>query len=127
MLIKGVPIFEMKRIADELGFRLDNVRERGRYYGLVLRMAVPTNKRKPETLRYRKLRWRGDGWTGAVCYHGHWEFMERVFAINPNAVIRTKMSTYKGLEGFKANAPGVAHANVGSMMTPSTYGSLCEC
>ncbi len=139
MKVKGVSEAQIRAIAADLGFRLDNTRSEGRYFLFVLRMATPIGRggwrKAPQAaLRYRKRGYsshmRGSGafgGNGAVCFHGHKEFMERIFKFNPDAVIRTKMAAYLGLDSFNEQFPGVGAKNVGSMMYPLRYEDACDC
>ena len=38
---------------------------------------------------------------GAVCWHGHRDFLRVLFALAPNAEVRTTMATYKGATHFE--------------------------
>lgn len=55
----------------------------------------------------------------AVCWHGHRDFMTRLFALLPTCTLRTALATYRGREGFEQNYP--------SQMLPQTYSDLCHC
>lgn len=124
MRVKGVDAFTIKRIAEQCGdFRLDNMRQEGRYICFVLRMAVPV---KSGVTKFRKRGFSGK-WTFAVCYHGHKQFMEQIFRHNPDAVIRTCKAAYKGVNDFKFKATSVGYTNAGSNWNPQPYNSQCEC
>lgn len=41
---------------------------------------------------------------GAVCWHGHYEFMLELFTLKPDARIRTSMAYYRGREDFLEKA-----------------------
>lgn len=139
MKIKGVTEAEIVAIADYLGFQFTNLRHEGNYTLGVLRMATNIGRKgwrkaPPEALRYRKKGFytmsRGSdayGGNGAVCFHGHKKFMEGVFAINKDAIIRTKMAAYLGRESFESQWPHVQRSNMGSMFMPVEYGDACNC
>lgn len=63
----------------------------------------------------------------AVCWHGHRDFMFKLFELDPNARLQTAMADYRGMEGFRATYPETAHKNVGSMMFPVSAQDECHC
>ncbi len=141
MKVKGVSVAECRAIAADLGFRPENERREGRYWCFVLRMATPIGRAgwrraSPEALRYRKRSYhatvygKGDGafgGSGAVCFHGHRKFMRRLFEVNPEAVVRTKLAAYLGTEDFEEKWPAVGQRNVGSVAYPISYDESCDC
>lgn len=139
MKIKGITEAEIVAIAKGLGFQFTNLRHEGNYTCGVLRMATNIGRKgwkkaSREALRYRKRGFQamtggsnGFGGNGAVCFHGHKVFMEGIFALNPNAIIRTKMASYLGLESFKEKFPDVGSSNMGSMFQPYQYEDACNC
>lgn len=121
--------------ADGTGkFRADNDRIMGRYFGFVLRMAENTPTRKAEreddhhpAMRYRKLGSDMKRWTGAVCFHGHKEFMDRVFERFPDAIIRTKLAAYLGREDFEAKWSATGMDRHGPAYMGMQYREFCNC
>lgn len=63
----------------------------------------------------------------AACYHGHYAFMERLFDLAPEAIIRSAMATFKGVEDFEEKAEEVECRNVGAPIYPTYYGDACDC
>lgn len=63
----------------------------------------------------------------AVCYHGHFAFMDALYRLAPDAVLITAMQRYDGAEDFRRKAGAVAERNIGSMMQPLDYGDACDC
>ena len=130
MKIKGVSEQAIYNVAYGLGFRPDNVRRKGNYTLFVLRMALPTPPRKANpnhpALHYRKHGY-SKNWTFAVCFHGHKEFMDRIFEINPNAIIRTCKAAYLGMNDFANKFESVGDLNAGSMLNPIRYRDMCNC
>jgi hypothetical protein len=63
----------------------------------------------------------------AVCWHGHRDFMAKLFASFPNARIQTAIADYRGIADFDAKYIDTAHKNVGSMMFPVSAWTVCEC
>jgi hypothetical protein len=62
--------------------------------------------------------------TPNASWEAHRDVLREVFRLAPDAVIETRMATYKGADGFEQEFPATAHANVGSMMFPATMPSL---
>ena len=50
--------------------------------------------------------------------------MSALYDIAPNAVIRTALATYRGVEGFQDNFGATYYTNAGSPMAPQAYGEL---
>jgi hypothetical protein len=138
-------------------FRLDNMRSEGNYTLFVLRMAngTPTERERKwfdqahtrklspseeqtyrwiaERMLYRRrgisrMMWgRGPQYGTAVCFHGFKVFMDRVFDLNPKAIIRTSKAAYLGIDDFNAKWPSIGSQNVGSQMCPVQYEECCDC
>jgi hypothetical protein len=45
--------------------------------------------------------------------------------VNPNAVIRSGLAVYKGVDGFEETYPATAHQNIGSMFQPAYMPEQC--
>jgi hypothetical protein len=73
--------------------------------------------------------WRKDGRRNvhAVCFHGHWHFMKRVFDLDPAAKFVTGLDTWDGLDDFMERAEHSGMRNMGSMMYPEQYREQCDC
>lgn len=142
MIARGVEVERLERIAAGLGFRLEHLRPVGRGWGFVLRVARPLAQDKADTgdpafrLKGRRKvpsyraqsRYHGDRWTnGSVCWHGHAEFMRRLFDAFPAARLDSKVARYEGRVGFLASYEGTGSRNVGSMMSPVALGDSCRC
>jgi len=109
MRIDGLTLSQMERIAQQTGVELYNVRVHP------LRPThIECGLRPPHGAQtYRKRSFSGrQCW--AVCYHGHYEFLRRVFAAN-------------GKAEFEEKAPTVGEANVGSMGQPVQFRDACDC
>lgn len=63
----------------------------------------------------------------AACWHAHRDFLAALFAVAPDAVIRSSLAVYRGQVGFEATFPFTYYHNAGSMIDPQAYGSLCDC
>jgi hypothetical protein len=135
MKIKGLKANEIAACAMLAGsFKLENVRTIGNYVLFTLRMANCTPTRKAEReddhhpdMRYRKLGSDMKRWTGAVCFHGHKAFMDEIFNVNPDAIIRTMRGTYKGKDEFDRTWANNGSGNIGSMFQPVQYREACNC
>lgn len=63
----------------------------------------------------------------AVCWHGHFYFMDEVFTEDPDARIISAVATYNGREGFLEGAPPTGDKNIGSQFYPLSYRDACDC
>tara|TARA_Y100000310_G_C20214602_1_gene592946 strand:- start:36 stop:407 length:372 start_codon:yes stop_codon:yes gene_type:complete len=64
----------------------------------------------------------------AVCWHGHLAFYRKLFAVVPNAKIRTTMANYNSREELEDKKLDSYWKQAGSMMYPWSYGADgCEC
>lgn len=139
MKIKGLTEQQIRACAEEAGaFRLDNVRKIGNFVFFTLRMrnCTPTRKAEREDdhhpdMRYRKLGSNMERWTGAVCFHGHKEFMDAIFEMNPNAVIVTVVARYAGKEDYDRKWVGAGMrrnvATTGPAYHGTQYREMCNC
>ena len=63
-------------------------------------------------------------WSGRRMKKASWEafrdVLRAILKAHPDAVIRTSMATYRGLEGFESTYRSTAYKNIGSMMSPTT-------
>jgi hypothetical protein len=64
---------------------------------------------------------------GAVCWHGHRDFMRRLFDLAPDAVIISSFIRYDGAADFERKHLSTYDRNVGSQIDPVCYGDLCDC
>jgi len=121
MYAKGVTIKEINAIAAECGFTTDaSLNNRGQ-----IRFRIfPTSDRQ------RKL---STGWgsrgrrVNAVCWHGHRDFMYKMFDKFPHATLKTSIVTYKGLDDFTEKFNETGWKNVGPMIAPVFYREACKC
>lgn len=56
-------------------------------------------------------------------WEAHRDVMAALFKLDPDAVIRTALATYRGKADFERQYPATAHANRGSVMNPVTIRS----
>lgn len=56
-------------------------------------------------------------------WEAHRDVMAALFKLDPDAVIRTALATYRGKADFERQYPTTAHANRGSRMNPVTIRS----
>ena len=121
MEIKGVPLWEVNRIAAECGFKT-NARFNRR--GKVVFRIFPTSDRQ------RKL---STGWgsrgrrVNAVCWHGHRDFMYKLFDKFPHATLKTMLATYRGLDDFTKKFEDTGWTNDGPMIAPVFRREACKC
>jgi hypothetical protein len=143
-----VSLADLDEIASDLGFAVDGAREvestrvRGIYKGKhVIRFVLrPTAADKIDGGRSKRFQMvRSDSYRAternpgghkcvhAVCWHGHYHFMRRVFALDEGATFDTGMDTWAGLSDFLTRAPNSGARNIGSMIEPLRYDAACEC
>jgi hypothetical protein len=127
-------IEDLHRLAWELDVTLyqatvGTIRSRGKFAG---KREFSFLLRPGKTDRFRLIR--DDSYTKsgrrriwAVCWHGHWHFMRRVFALDPSATFKTAIDTWAGLDDFLARAEHSGQRNIGSIMYPSQYREACDC
>lgn len=135
MIVKGLNKLEMEQAAAEVGVRfgegltpLNDKRDRWRCRLATVQVPYTGPRGGRHTKgKYERQSWRGRRLTSCVCWHGYRDFMQEVFRVNPNAVIKTGFAKYEGLAGFEENYRNTYYKNVGSMMSPAAYGDLCFC
>lgn len=70
-------------------------------------------------------------WSGRrgpwACWHAYRDVLSELFDVNPEARIRTSLTTYDGARGFQLNYPATAYKNIGSMVSPAYMPELCDC
>ena len=70
----------------------------------------------------------------SVCFHGHFQFMREVYALAPEAVIRSGLRlmgeneiVYRSLADLERIAPAVGETNIGSGRYPLALEDACVC
>lgn len=63
----------------------------------------------------------------AVCWHGHADFMTRVYLRDPAARIETGIATYADAADFAARYVETAFRNIGAPIAPVSMASACRC
>lgn len=63
----------------------------------------------------------------AVCWHGFRDYFRAVYAIEPDAVFRTALDTWRGSRDFEARFADSGHRNVGAPIMPISACEACEC
>jgi hypothetical protein len=134
MEIRGVPPVALLKLAVRCHLRLDVRSVKDDRDGLpVVRCGLKTSGTGPD-LRYGRIgvmRSRKTGkhrrLPGRVCWHGHRDFLKRVFNLVPSAVVRTSFATYRGEtgpQGFLSLFPATYHSPAGQGFV---FGELCDC
>lgn len=123
---------ELNEIAKSLGIRSDftyvgHARDgQNRYSG----------KLYPESDKFRRLGFhettRGNRLrVNAVCAHGHYAFMKKLFDIDPEASVESSFTRQFHDKVTRVNLEAMhrenLYRNIGSMMEPAFYGELCVC
>ena len=131
MLVKGITEKQIIQTAKKVGVAINDgnfyrngngITKNGNYLSFTLRIKPGA----PLDVKYRKYGFSGRR-TYHVCYHGHYEFMRRLYEINPNTIIRSTMAVYKNLEEFEKLAGNVAIVNVGNAYQPQMFSEKCDC
>jgi hypothetical protein len=122
MIIYGVPMADLIRLADSTDARVDSVKVQGKGIRFILR---PTGE------RYRKVNPISKRRTAVFCWHGHFEYLRELFHAYPAAKVKTDMVTYDGATDFHAKAwdTGTVRLNTHpqSPWYPFTVADCCHC
>lgn len=143
MIIRGLSREQLEECARQAQVRLYNMRPKGTGWALVLR---PMPELCPSCLGSGGIGHcnrcgasgyvgSGDKWRSrkrgrrvwAVCFHGHMDFMLRVFDKNVQATIISSIARYDGLRNFAEKFMRVGELNVGSMLEPVCADEACDC
>ena len=118
MIARGVTREQLEQAAANVGVDVSRrLRPEGRGFRFTLSLIGERYRRKSHTGRR----------IAAVCYHGHYAFMEALFQQVPTAVIVSSMMRYDGVEDFWYNAAHAGSRNVGSIAVPMSYDEACYC
>ena len=63
----------------------------------------------------------------AACWHAHRDMFRAIFAINPEARIKSATADYRGVDHFEATFEATGYQNIGSMAQPMQHREACEC
>lgn len=64
----------------------------------------------------------------SACWHAHRDFMREVFAINPDARIRTALADYRGEDNFELKFPSTAYGGgMAGAANIESIGDACNC
>jgi len=117
MLVKGTDRYTLTVAAAAIGVDLQRLADRGAWTKFRL---------SPNGDRYRHISHTGRR-VNAVCWHGHRDFMLKLFELCPDAILKTSLATYKGREDFLKQFESTGWNNCGSMAMPLTYRHACKC
>lgn len=131
MKVYDVPLRDLKLIADTLGIRFEGnetftTKGKVRVQG---RLLPPHNKPNP----YQRISvgWGNSGRKiAAICWHGHRDFMAKVFLHYPDARItssRIGAIDYNGEDEFNEKHEDTAYIQVGPRISPSYMCEACSC
>lgn len=146
----SVTLDTLHDIASDMGIEVTNdadngIRTRSKYKGKrALGFSLRPDKSQPKVEGTRSKQWqlvrdnpfggagmgvRGDGRRNvhAVCWHGHYNFMLRIFNLDATATFATGFDTWAGRNDFLDRAPMSGNANIGSIMYPLQYREACDC
>jgi len=114
MHVWGVSDADLSRIANEVGVEMRGTAKAFRI------LPIPGG-------RYQRLSHDGTRRVHAVCWHGHRDFMVRLFDEYPEARLKSAMADYRGRDDFIETHEATASRNIGSIMNPTQYGMACLC
>ena len=63
----------------------------------------------------------------SACWHAHRDFMRAVFAIVPEARIKSSFIDYQDSEDFEQRHRATGNRNIGSQMSPLYFNEACDC
>ena len=116
MYVKGVPIGYLWQTADDIGVNIIELKG-GRKKGSVQFRLGPIGD------KYRRVSARGAR-IYAVCYHGYYEFIQRIYKLYSEAEVGTEREIYQSARDFEIKAPQVGGDKIGSKMI---YRNACLC
>lgn len=92
----------------------------------------PTDWKDPETgdRKYQRISasaFQGERRVAAVCWHGFRDFFRACFEIEPDAVFRTALDTWKGSGDFEDRYRESGFRNSGSIAYPIAACQVCRC
>lgn len=129
MRIRGATVRNGELAALDVGVVLSNVRK-------VVGARPSTSgfdcvlKLGPDGTKYRRMSADKTRWVAAVCYHGHLDWMDRLFVEAPGAIISTGHmgeTTYTSRDDLWAKCGDVAERNIGGEAHPVEYQTACCC
>ena len=125
MKLKGITPEQLNQIIKEVNethkstIRANYGTPRGRFISFTLRV-----KSGKDNLH-------GLGPTGrnlnTLCWHGHKYVMEKIFELEPSAILVSTIARYEGITGFENHYMDTAYKNVGSLMSPMFMVDRCNC
>lgn len=154
MNVKNATSSQIEDAADVVGVRPYNLRESGKGYAFQLKtradgamrqrldwrgklvLTAPYQRLSTQVKRSTAKGYEGTEYQavvpGAVCWHGHRDFLRELFRLAPDAVVRTAFITYRGAADFEQNyretrygKPGEGSTIYGSSAVP--YAEACTC
>lgn len=63
----------------------------------------------------------------AVCWHGHRDFMRRVYIFAPDTIFVTGIARWEDAAHFELNFEASGDRNIGSQVEPCAYRDACYC
>jgi hypothetical protein len=122
---------DVKQIAAGIGIQIyesrnNGIATKGRHEGK-LRM---TFSLRPLTREFYRVNSHTGRRIWAVCWHGHYKFLDNIFARDPDACVKSGLDVtviYNGRAEFLTLAPDTYYSQIGSQMYPRVIGEDCEC
>lgn len=127
MRVRGVEAGVLKVIAEDMGMRAVIGRTSGRFVSFVLRPGNQPDKFRRYSASFFRLKSGERRRVQAICYHGHYQFMDVLFTLYPTATLVSQFARYDGRASFLDRAEAVADRYVGAPAAPVAFGDLCKC
>lgn len=121
MKVWGVSEEEIRAAAHATGLRIYQdwrglgISRDGRALRFRLRLDTDSRREDGSLLYQRVSQSRGGRRVASVCWHGHRDFMARIFGTNPDARIKTALADYRGVADFIRT------------YATTMYGQACTC
>ncbi len=129
MQVRGLDQQQLEQAATDAGVQIVNFRKQGRGFAFTLGLQGQLwQRRAARTMRGHK----GPRRMAHVCFHGHAAYMQRVFDVNPDAIVITKLMRYDGLADFQQWACETGQQQVGWVGSgaegrPLQLSEACDC
>lgn len=134
MKVWGVSEEEIRAAAHATGLRIYQdwrglgISRDGRALRFRLRLDTDSRREDGSLLYQRVSQSRGGRRVASVCWHGHRDFMARIFGTNPDARIKTALADYRGVADFiRTYATTYATMYGEGNGWNLSYGQACTC
>lgn len=127
MIAWGVTIEQLEQAAADAKVRLYDPRPDGRGLRFTLKTIEAPRRKAPWRRHSTNITNRDGSYRtvpGAVCWHGHREFMRQLFELAPEARLKTALADYRGRDDFELTHQATQGAGNSYHLA---YGQACYC